>query len=260
MKTSLLAAAILALICLPALAQSDDDKTAALETRVTALEQKISALQTQIRNLSRQISGLQQQAKPAAAPAQPSAADEQAAAKLYEEIVDLSSVGKADEARARFKELSTKYGNTRTARRAQSLERELALMGSEAPTDYSITKWLQGEVSLPPDKPTLLVFWELWCPHCRREAPKMQQIYEKYGERGLQVIGMTRLSRDTTEDKVMSFLQEQKISYPNAQVEYEVNRAFDVRGIPAAALVKDGKIIWRGHPARLTDEALDKLL
>jgi hypothetical protein len=32
-----------------------------------------------------------------------------------------------------------------------------------------------------------------------------------------------------------------------------------VTGIPAAAVVKGGKVIWRGHPAQLTDDVLGKL-
>ncbi len=35
---------------------------------------------------------------------------------------------------------------------------------------------------------------------------------------------------------------------------------FNVSGIPAAAVVKDGKIVWRGHPIRLTDEMLKNWL
>jgi hypothetical protein len=39
-----------------------------------------------------------------------------------------------------------------------------------------------------------------------------------------------------------------------------VAEAFNVSGIPAAAIVKDGKIVWRGHPARLKPENIDKML
>ena len=35
-----------------------------------------------------------------------------------------------------------------------------------------------------------------------------------------------------------------------------MSQHFNVSGIPAAAVVKDGKIVWRGHPARLTDEMI----
>jgi hypothetical protein len=31
---------------------------------------------------------------------------------------------------------------------------------------------------------------------------------------------------------------------------------FGVSGIPAAAVVKGGKVVWRGHPARLSEQML----
>jgi hypothetical protein len=39
-----------------------------------------------------------------------------------------------------------------------------------------------------------------------------------------------------------------------------MSTGFNVTGIPAAALVKEGKVIWRGHPGRLDDATIDKLI
>jgi hypothetical protein len=35
---------------------------------------------------------------------------------------------------------------------------------------------------------------------------------------------------------------------------------FNVSGIPAAAVVKDGVVVWRGHPARLNNDILTGML
>lgn len=35
---------------------------------------------------------------------------------------------------------------------------------------------------------------------------------------------------------------------------------FAVTGIPAAALIQDGVVVWRGHPARVTPEMIEKYL
>ena len=61
------------------------------------------------------------------------------------------------------------------------------------------------------------------------------------------------------------------VAFPNGFGEYGLapssiahqallSGAYAVSGIPAAALVKDGKVIWRGHPSRLTDELVQQLL
>ena len=68
------------------------------------------------------------------------------------------------------------------------------------------------------------------------------------------VIGLTKQTRNITNAQVTSFIEEKGIEYPIAKEKQDfVSGHFSVRGIPAAAVVKDGKVVWRGHPARLTD-------
>jgi len=56
---------------------------------------------------------------------------------------------------------------------------------------------------------------------------------------------------------VTAFLSEQKVTYPIAKEQGDsMSKAYGVKGIPAAAVVKDGKVVWRGHPAKLTDDMI----
>jgi thiol-disulfide isomerase/thioredoxin len=120
-----------------------------------------------------------------------------------------------------------------------------------------VKKWLQGEEAVG-DGPTLLVFWEVWCGYCRREVPKLQALHTE--DNGVEVVGLTRMTKGVHEDKVVEFIEAQGVSYPIGVSTGELARALEVRGIPAAALVKDGIVVWRGHPGELSDEALQQLL
>ena len=126
----------------------------------------------------------------------------------------------------------------------------------------NIEQWFQGEgeVDISSGQATLLVFWEKWCPHCRREMPKLQATYEQFNSQGLQVIGLTKLSRNTAPDEISAFIDEQNVSYPIAKEDGSISEYFNVAGVPAAAVVKDGQIVWRGHPARLTDTMIQSWL
>jgi thiol-disulfide isomerase/thioredoxin len=109
-------------------------------------------------------------------------------------------------------------------------------------------------------KATLVVFWEVWCPHCRREVPNLQATYEKYNSKGLTVVGVTKITKSSTEEKVTEFIAENKLTYPIAKETGTLSSRFGVRGIPAAAVVKDGKVVWRGHPARLSEDMYESWL
>ncbi len=119
--------------------------------------------------------------------------------------------------------------------------------------------WLQDTGDL--DGPTLVVFFEAWCPHCRREMPRLGELDRTWSDRGLDVVGLTEVSRGSTEEQVHELLEGSEARFPVGRLGTKtLKERFEVTGVPAAALVKDGVIAWRGHPARLTDELLASVL
>lgn len=232
-----------------ALAQSGGgDKVANMEKKIAALEKKLAALEAKVTQL--------QQRPPAAGDV--NAALESEANAEFGKISRMVSTGDYKNAQTAMSAFMTKYGATNAAKKARRLSTELSVFGKSAPASWDIEKWFQGEseIDLASDKTTLLVFWEIWCPHCKREVPKMQALYDNLKDDGLQLVGLTRLTRSTTEEQITKFISDQKVKYPIAKENGEVAKHFKVSGIPAAAVVKDGKVIWRGHPGQLTETKL----
>jgi thiol-disulfide isomerase/thioredoxin len=256
MKSVCFACLLLGVLVLGAYpAQAQEPDAAELEKRIQALETKIANLE---RSLTQKLSALEKQmsqAKPAANPL------EGEAQQAYTQISRMASEGKMDEAKTEMAAFMKKYSATQTAQRARRLNAELEVVGKTAPPEWGIEKWYQGEsdVDLASDKTTLLVFWESWCPHCQREVPNVQKLAKEMGA-ALQVVGLTRITKSSTEEKVQAFIEEKKVEYPMAKEDGSISRYFNVSGIPAAAVVKDGKIIWRGHPARLSPTMLKSWL
>lgn len=239
----------LALIALPASAQ---ESTADLEKRIDALEKKLATLE---KNLYQRLSAVEAQARAGGKGPNPLEGEAQQA---YAKISSLAAEGKIDEAKAAMADFNKKYAATDTAKRARRLGDELAVVGKAAPAEWGIEKWYQGEseIDLAGGKTTLLIFWEVWCPHCQREVPKAQAIYDSLQDDGLQVVALTRITKSATEEKVTGFIEENKVGYPCAKENGTISQYFNVSGIPAAAVVKDGKVVWRGHPARINEEML----
>jgi thiol-disulfide isomerase/thioredoxin len=216
------------------------------------LEKRVMDLETKIGELEKRGP-----AGPGAAPAG-NPEEEQAAANLLKEATEAADKLDLDTAKAKLAELKSKFGATRAAKAAVRLEDEMSVVGKdEAP--LTVEKWFQGsEADVKDGKATLYVFWEVWCPHCKREVPKLSETYKKYNPKGLEMVGLTKLTRDITEQQVTDFLKENSVAYPIAKEQGEaMSTAYGVRGIPAAAVVKDGKVVWRGHPAKLTDAMIE---
>lgn len=219
------------------------------------LEQKINDLEKKVADLEK--SAKEGPAKGGKGAPQGNPEEEQAAGNLLKEASELAEKLDYDGAKGKIAELKTKYGSSRAARAAERLETEISIIGKDAGA-WQTEKWFQGKEPSMASGTTLLVFWEVWCPHCKREVPKLQATYEKYQGKGLNMVGLTKMTRDIKEEDVTKFLSENKVGYPIAKEKGEdMSNQFAVRGIPAAAVVKDGKIVWRGHPARLTDQMIE---
>ena len=182
---------------------------------------------------------------------------EQQAADLFRLIMEAVKKNDTKTAKVLLSQLENEYSDTRPWRRGKRLKAELGVVGKAAPSSYNV-EWFQGNSNF--DGVQLIVFWELWCPHCKKEAPEMEAFHRKYKEKGLSVIGLTKLTRSKTQEEVMAFVAEKQITYPIGKEDGNITAHFAVSGIPAAAVVKDGKIIWRGHPATLNDEQIEEFL
>lgn len=237
----------LALLSLLACAPKADHD--ALSAKVEALEKRVAAVESAPSTATK-----------TAAPA-PDAGAEAKATELYTEVLDLIGQNKPDEAKAKLDLLLKDYGSTRTAQRALRTKQELDVVGTEV-TDVSVEQWyVDGAIDLKSGT-TLVVFWEVWCPHCKNEVPELQKTWTDYEGKGLKMVGLTKVTKSATDEKIGEFIAEKGVTYPMAKEgdNGAASKAFNVSGIPAAAVVKDGKIVWRGHPGRLSNELLDTFL
>ncbi len=186
--------------------------------------------------------------------------NETAARALYEAAQTASSAGNTEEAQRILNDLMARYGNTRTASRATRLHNELSIVGNVAPA-IEAEHWFGGEAGQWGEV-TLVVFFETWCPHCLREIPNVNALYrDTYRSRGLTVLGFTKVTRNSTEATVRDFVAEHGLVFPIAkEAGSSMSEAFAVTGIPAAAVIIRGEVVWRGHPGMLSSEQFDQWL
>ncbi len=47
------------------------------------------------------------------------------------------------------------------------------------------------------EHPVVIIFWATWCEPCKQQLPLYQQLYERYKERGLQVVAVSMDGAET---------------------------------------------------------------
>lgn len=88
---------------------------------------------------------------------------------------------------------------------------ELPKVGSTAP-DFQLVD-LDGKVHKLSDyrgKAVMLNVWGTWCPPCKEEMPDMQQQYEKWQERGFEILAVNLGESKVT---VANFVEEHELTF-----------------------------------------------
>ena len=105
---------------------------------------------------------------------------------------------------------------------------------------------------------TVIDFWASWCGPCRQEMPFMIQMYDKYKDKGLGIVGV---SLDNDHDAWMKGTEQLGIKWPQMSDlkgwENAVAQQFNITSIPHTIVVdQKGTILRRG----LRGEALEAFI
>jgi thiol-disulfide isomerase/thioredoxin len=109
-------------------------------------------------------------------------------------------------------------------------------------------KWMDGSsfrLGQRRDKVVLLNIWATWCGPCRYEIPELQQMHEKFGSKGFEVVGVS-IDDPGTEENVREFVKREKIAYPVVlDPQGRIADLLQTTVIPTSALIaRDGTILW----------------
>ncbi|MEC7987918.1 MAG: redoxin domain-containing protein [Myxococcota bacterium] len=102
-------------------------------------------------------------------------------------------------------------------------------------------------------KVVLIDFWATWCGPCLMSIPKLNQLHDKYAEKGLVILGVT----DEPKDTIRSIARRYNIAYPlGIDREREAFASYFVSSLPTAFLIdREGRVqeifVGAGHSRRL---------
>ena len=111
-------------------------------------------------------------------------------------------------------------------------------------------------------KVTLIDFWAAWCKPCRAENPNVVSVYNKYHDKGLNIIGV---SLDRTADAWKKAIEDDGLRWNHvSHVAYfndPIAKLYNVNAIPAAFLLdENGVIIAKNLRGPALEEKVAELL
>ena len=102
-------------------------------------------------------------------------------------------------------------------------------------------------------KVIILNFWATWCFPCRMEIPDFNELYKKYSDKGLEILG---ISISDTKDQLVNFLKAYTIDYPvlyGNQIDMQkiIMDYGGVYSIPMSFLIGKNNEIKRVYPGAI---------
>jgi len=113
--------------------------------------------------------------------------------------------------------------------------------------DFSLATLGGGEKALADyrGKVVLIHFWATWCVACRHEMPQIEQLWQRYRDDGLVVLGVN-VDRGNISG-VRDFVRQRNLSFPFVlDPDGLVRNRYEIRALPTSYLTgHDGKIMGR---------------
>lgn len=117
-------------------------------------------------------------------------------------------------------------------------------------------------------KVTIIDFWAAWCGPCRRENPNVVRIYNKYHDKGLEIIGVSLDGSSRQKDPKKAWLEaieKDNLTWHHVSyLEYfndPVARLYNIQAIPATyVLDENGTIVAKNLRGRVLENKIIELL
>lgn len=160
----------------------------------------------------------------------------------------------AEEAKAMYEKLSPEIKKTKVAtviqerlegQKQAEVNAKNTSVGAKAP-DFTAPTPDGKELALNDalGKVTLVDFWAAWCKPCRAENPNVVKVYEKYHDKGLNILGV---SLDRTEEAWKQAIKADGLTWQHvSHVAYfndPIAKLYNVDAIPAAFLLDENGVI-----------------
>nr|MBA3900830.1 TlpA family protein disulfide reductase [Bacteroidota bacterium] len=111
-------------------------------------------------------------------------------------------------------------------------------------------------------KVVLIDFWASWCRPCREENPKIVRLYNRFQDKGFEILGV---SLDDNKEAWVNAIRDDQLPWKQVSDlqgrNSIVGAKYQVEGIPHTVLVdREGKIIAKGLRGQALEQKIEEVL
>lgn len=167
----------------------------------------------------------------------------------------LESQGQEKEAAKFYRQMSERLAKSdhealhQAAQQLEGSARKLELVGQPMPISGKLVDGGKFDGAQFKGKVVLVDFWATWCGPCVAELPNVKEVYQKYHDRGFEVVG---ISLDEELDTLTKFIKEEHLPWPilfeggeeTSGWQHPLAKQYGVTAIPMAVLIdRQGKVV-----------------
>lgn len=138
-------------------------------------------------------------------------------------------------------------------------------VGDTKPAPEYCANTLDGKTSCLADysdKAVIINVWATWCIPCREEMPALENLYQEFSDKGLEIIGVS-VDSPGSQNRIKTFADRMGITYKILHdPDDKFTRAFRTIGVPESFLInQEGQIVhtWKGPFDAMSQDTIDRV-